>query len=126
VVSYNDKFKKRDVRADRLILIMIKTSRDGDDSVLEARATLSRLPNNSNDKRIEENESALEKKHQIIVRSKEKMKATMTAYKQIHKAEYYGGKYSNTHVEGGHLLPERFPAPLAALPRLLQFEERMK
>jgi hypothetical protein len=126
VVSDDDKFKKRDVRADRLIFIMIKTSRDGDDSVEEARATLSRLPNNSNDQRIEENKSALEKQYQIIVRSKEKMEATMTAYKQIHKAEYYAGKYGNTRVEGGHLLSERFPAPLAALPRLLQFEERMK
>jgi hypothetical protein len=81
VVSDEDKFKKQDVRADRLILIMIKTSRDSDDSVVKARATLSRLPNDSNDQRIEENKPALEKQRHIIVRSKEKMEATMTGYK---------------------------------------------
>jgi hypothetical protein len=30
------------------------------------------------------------------------------------------------NVEGGHLLPERSSSPLAALPRLLQFEERLR
>jgi hypothetical protein len=53
------------------------------------------------------------------------MEATMTAYKQIHKAEYYAGKYGNKNVEGGHLLPDRSSSPSAALPRLLQFEERL-
>jgi hypothetical protein len=126
VVSDEEKFKKRDVRADRLVLIMIKTSRDGEDSIVEACATLSRLPNNSKDQRIEDNKFALEKQRHIIIRSKEKMEAAMTAYKQIHKAKYYAGKHGNTNVEGGHLLPERFSSPLAALPKLLQFEERMR
>jgi hypothetical protein len=53
------------------------------------------------------------------------MEAKMTAYKKIHKAEYYAGKHGNKNVEGGHLLPERSSSPLAALPRLLQFEERL-
>jgi hypothetical protein len=87
VVSDEDKFKKQVVRADILILIMIKTSRDGNDSVVDGRVTLLRLRNDSNDQRIEENKSALEKQRHIIIRSKEKMEATMTAYKQIHKAE---------------------------------------
>jgi hypothetical protein len=79
----------------------------------------------TNDQRIKENKTVLEKQRQIVARSKEKMEATMTAYKQCHRAEYYAGKFGNAHVEGGHLLPERFPAPLAELPKLLQFEEKM-
>jgi hypothetical protein len=120
-----EKFKKRDVRADRLVLIMIKTCREAEDSIKEARATLARLRNDANDLRIKGSKTIFEKHNKIIIKSREKIEATMTAYKQIHKAEYYAGKYRNKNVEGGHLLPERSSPPSTALPRLLQFEERL-
>jgi hypothetical protein len=68
---------------------MIKTGREAEDSIIEARAALARLPKNANNHRIKGNKTILEKKKNIIVKSKEKMEVTMTAYKQIHKAEYY-------------------------------------
>jgi hypothetical protein len=104
---------------------MIKTGREAEDSIIEARAALTKLPNDANDQRIEGNKTTLKKQNNIIVRSKEKREATITAYKQIHKAEYYAGKHGNKNVEGGHLLPDRSSSPLAALPRLLQFEQRL-
>jgi hypothetical protein len=67
----------------------------------------------------------LEKHNKIIVNSREKIETRMTAYKQIHKAEYYAGKYGNKNVEGGHHLPDHSSSPTAGLPRLLQFEERV-
>jgi hypothetical protein len=120
-VSDEEKFKKRDVRADRLVLIMIKTGREAEELIIEARAALARLQNDANDQRIEGNKITLKKQNNIIVRRKEKMEVIMTAYKQILKAEYYAGKHGNTNVEGDHLLPERSSSPLAALLRLLQF-----
>jgi hypothetical protein len=125
VASDEEKFKKRDVRADRLVLIMIKTCREAEDSIKEARAALARLRNEANDQRIEGSKTILEKHNKIIIKSREKMEATMTAYKQIHKTEYYAGKYGNKTVEGGHLLTERSSSPSAALPKLLQSEERL-
>jgi hypothetical protein len=108
-----------------LVLIMNKTGREAEDSIIEARAALARLPNDANDQKIEVNQTTLEKQNNIIVRRKEKMEAKMTAYKQIHKAKYYAGKHGYTNVEGGHLLPERSSSPLAELPRLLQLKEKM-
>jgi hypothetical protein len=61
---------------------------------------LARLQNNANDHWIEGNKTILEKQNNIIIKSKEKMEATMTTYKQIHKAEYYAGKYGKKNVEG--------------------------
>jgi hypothetical protein len=87
-VSDEEKFKKRDVRADRLVLIMIKTGREAEELIIEARAALARLQNVANNQRIEGNKITLEKQNNIIVRRKEKMEVTMTAYKQILKAEY--------------------------------------
>jgi hypothetical protein len=124
-VSDDKKFKKRDVRADRLVLILIKTCREAEDSIKEARAALARLRNDANDEWIKGSKTILEKHHKIIIKSREKMEATMTAYKQIHKAKYYAGKHGNKNIEGGHLLPERSSSPSAALPRLMQFEERL-
>jgi hypothetical protein len=125
VISDDEKFKKRDVHADRLVLILIKTCREAEDSIKEARAALTRLRNDANDERIEGSKTILDKHKKVIVKSREKMEATMIAYKQIHKAEYYAGKCGNKNVEGGHHLPDRASSPTAALPRLLQFEERL-
>jgi hypothetical protein len=124
-ISDDKKFKKRDVHADRLVLIMIKTCREAEESIKEARAALTRLRNVANDERIEGSKTILEKHNKVIVKSRKKIEATMTAYKQIHKAEYYAGKYGNKNVEGGHHLPDCSSSPTAALPRLLQFEERL-
>jgi hypothetical protein len=88
VVSDEKKFKKRDVRADRLFFIMIKTCREAEDSIKEARAALVRLRNDANHERIEGSKTILEKHNKIIIKSREKIEATMTAYKQIYKAEY--------------------------------------
>jgi hypothetical protein len=125
VISDDEKFKKRDVHADQLVLMMIKTCREAEDSIKEAPAALARLRNDANDERIEGSKTILEKHNKVIVKSREKMEATMTAYKQIHKAEYYAGKNGKKNVEGGHHLPDRSSSPTAALPRLLQFEERL-
>jgi hypothetical protein len=125
VISDDEKFKKRDVHVDRLVLIMIKTCREAEESIKEAGAALTRLQNDANDERIEGSKTILEKHNKVIVKRREKIETTMTAHKQIHKAEYYAGKYGNKNVEGGHHLPDRSSSPTAALPRLLQFEERL-
>jgi hypothetical protein len=125
VISDDKKFKRQDVHADRLVLIMIKTCREAEESIIEARAALTRLRNDANDKRIEGSKTILKKHNKVIVKSREKIEATMIAYKQIHKAEYYARKYGNKNVERGHLLTDRSSSPTAALPRLLQFEERL-
>jgi hypothetical protein len=125
VISDDEKFKKGDVHADWFILIMIKTCREAEESIKEARAALARLPNDANDERIEGSKTILEKHNKIIVKRREKIETTMTAYKKIHRAEYYAGKYGNKNVEGGHHLPDCSSSPTAALPRLLQFEERV-
>jgi hypothetical protein len=67
---------------------MIKTCREAEDSIKEARAALVRLRNDANHERIEGSKTILEKHNQIIIKSREKIEATMTAYKQIYKAEY--------------------------------------
>jgi hypothetical protein len=83
VISGDKKFKKRDVHGDRLVLIMIKTCREAEDSIKEARAALTRLQNDANDKRIEGSKTILEKHNKVIVKSREKMEATMTAYNKF-------------------------------------------